>query len=326
MNKHLLNKSFENRAHISVSRCKIHDIASFLTFKVPADRQIMYGEHFRFLTYEVPVSGGKDPKHKLCHVIDIIASNSETLRYTDNNVSVYPLFNRIGTYNHNGTAYREVPVDDDIKRYTVEYTAMCYYSQDLQDNTKQASNKEQFERIKAALAKVKFDINVGSYSDDVISFVSKTKGDVEFVHVLSDEIPESKEEDVMEDYLTYFHDKSVVRCVNRNNLDHQDSPYILYGIHVLQKYRYMSFTKFFNVQEKLFNMDAYSYQTPDQLYDIFHGIEKPLIYTVDGNYMPYVFPILTSEVYYKRADSYELEYTAEPTNDSYYVYSPFDVK
>lgn len=299
----VVNKPYDVIGHIPVEKINLDNIYSFLTFSINTGT-IMYGEHFRFVY--TTIQENDSTTHY--HIVDVIASNNDMYKTTANNVSLYPMYNNIEDYENDKTKitdaegneilqdgwYRKnlIPFrNSDVQDKTIHYTAVCYYSQDLNNPSIQAPLNIQFQRIQAALAICGHDIHVSSYSDNTIAFVSNSISDIEFIHMYhgSEIIQNNKVYNYNINYEDYHTNLISYDTVNENPQITWNMlfKYILPGLLIQSKknLKFSSPCKFITkTQCKPFKL----YQTSEDLYKLLYNINVPLIYTQKG-YEPISF-------------------------------------
>lgn len=256
------NKPYENLIQIGGSELNVPtEDQAFLSMDFT--KQIRYGEHFKFIIPKYEIA-----ENKTCQVVfEVIASNDIRLRDTDNNISPYVQTN---------TTVRPVDKkDSNTKIYRV-----AFYTQDLNDETVQATLAEQIQRLGAAIGKFDNVLRVGSDSTESISVISLVK-DVYFQHITADEY---FEDEVVNDTLRYYNYNNVQPCEYiEYNTDLYKLNHIPFANNGLEETlnRYTNIVKFINFEDF---KNKYIYEIDKDIYDETNKVLCPLIYTVNGYY------------------------------------------
>ena len=257
------NKPYENLIQINGSRLNIpSEDNAFLSMDFT--KQIKYGEHFKFIIPKYEISENVYQQV----VFEIIASNDIRLRNTDNNISPYVQTN---------TTRR--PIIDDLDDNTKIYR-VAFYTQDLNDETIQATLAEQIQRLGAAIGKFDNVLRVGSDGAESISVISSVK-DVYFQHIMADEYFEDK---IVNDTLRYYNYNNVQPCeyIEYNNdlykLVHM--PFANNGLEETLN-RYANIVKFINFEDF---KNKYIYEIDKDLYEETNKVAHPLVFTTNGYY------------------------------------------
>lgn len=325
----VVNKPQDVIGHIPVEKINLDNIYSFLTFSINTGT-IMYGEHFRFVYTTIQENDSKTHYH----IVDVIASNNDMYKTTANNVSLYPMYNNIEDYENDETKitdaegnetlqdgwYRKnlIPFNNsDLQDKTIHYTAVCYYSQDLNNPEIQAPLNIQFQRIQSALAICGHDIHVSSYSDNTIGFISNSISDIEFIHMYHGQ--EIIQNNKAYNYNINYEDYSI----NLNN-SASGNVYITYDILfkyilpglLIQSKKDLKFSvpcKFITkTQCKPFKL----YQTTQNLDKLLYNIQAPLIYTQKG----YELISFIKHMLVKDKDIIKFYYYPSPIDTSKYMF------
>lgn len=325
----VVNKPQNIIAHIPVEKINLDNIYSFLTFSINTGI-IMYGEHFRFVYTTIQENDNKTHYH----IVDVIASNNDMYKTTANNVSLYSMYNNIEDYENDETKitdadgneilqdgwYRKnlIPFNNsDLQDKTIHYTAVCYYSQDLNNPEIQAPLNIQFQRIQSALAICGHDIHVSSYSDNTIGFISNSISDIEFIHMYHGQ--EIIQNNKAYNYNINYEDYSI----NLNN-SASGNVYITYDILfkyilpglLIQSKKDLKFSvpcKFITkTQCKPFKL----YQTTQNLDKLLYNIQAPLIYTQKG----YELISFIKHMLVKDKDIIKFYYYPSPIDTSKYMF------
>jgi len=256
------NKPYENLIQIGGSELNVPtEDQAFLSMDFT--KQIRYGEHFKFIIPKYEITENETQQV----VFEVIASNDIRLVDTDNNISPYVQTN---------TTRRPIDKkDDNTKIYRV-----AFYTQDLIDETSQATLAEQIQRLGAAIGKFDNVLRVGSDGEESISVISTVK-DVYFQHIMADEY---FEDEVVNDTLRYYNYNNVQSCeyIEYNNdlykLNHM--PFANNGLEETLN-RYANIVKFINFEDF---KNKYIYEIAKDIYDETNKVLCPLIYTVNGYY------------------------------------------
>ena len=257
------NKAYKNIVQVPGKLVKFDKSQkSFITLDFT--KQIRYGEHFKFTATDVQY---KDDKFNV--TIDLIASNDIRLAKTLHNINPYVLTNN-----------SEIASDDELDTHNKLYR-ITFYTQDLSDNTKQATLEEQLERMRFAIQKINSFLFVSHYDNETIGLISSQET-VYFQHILADEVLSDNIEDP-------------VRCFNYNNITAatlnsdipdlyraEDMPFGNSGFEIIGP-RYSNITKFIKISK---TTNAF-YEVEDDLYDALHNVKCPLIATSNG-YQPMI--------------------------------------
>ncbi len=327
----VVNKPQNIIAHIPVEKINLDNIYSFLTFSINTGT-IMYGEHFRFVYTTIQENDNKTHYH----IVDVIASNNDMYKTTANNVSLYPMYNNIEDYENDETKitdadgnemlqdgwYRKNLIPFNIGKLqdkTIHYTAVCYYSQDLNDPTVQAPLNTQFQRIQAALSICGHDIHVSSYSDNTIAFISNSISDIEFIHMYHGQ--EIIQNNKVYNYNINYEDYSTDFSSNNIGTGYTDITYdilfkyILPGL-LIQSKKDLKFSvpcRFITkTQCKPFKL----YQTTQNLDKLLYNIQAPLIYTQKG----YELISFIKHMLVKDQDIIKFYYYPSPIDTSKYMF------
>ena len=152
INEYVCNNPDKNIANVRAEETEWEEgDKSFITMTF--DKPIKYGEHLRFITL-----GAED--ENVC--FEIIASNDERLKETDDFISPYISTNRPEVFNEPSSDKKE----NNIYR-------LNFYSQSLSDKNTSATLTQQFERIKACIEKFDSFITVESMNSNTIGISSK---------------------------------------------------------------------------------------------------------------------------------------------------------
>lgn len=292
---------------------------AFLTFDFT--EQIHYGEHFKFIIPEYEYTT-KDSNETKQIVFEVIASNDSRLKTTKYNISPYVQTNTVRRVDN--------LIDNDTEIYTV-----VFYTQDLEDETKQASLEEQIVRLTHAIKKFDNVLTVSSYGKESLAIISSVK-DVYFQHIMSNEFTETADssnnidtENIeVYDTLRYYNYNNVQKCeyIEYNNnyykLDHMS--YANNGLEEIL-YRYANITKFTNIDNFV---DEYVYEIGKDIYEETNKIRYPLIYTVNGYFPMVQFENNNGDLTFKKYEdtsSYISEFSLESYN-LISIISPFNVE
>lgn len=309
----VVNKPQKVIGHIQVEDINLNNIQSFLTVNI--ERSIMYGEHFRFVYQTI----SDEDQYTHYHIVDIISSNNEMYKTTANNISLYPMYNNLEDYENDETEkYNEdigfVTVEDGWYRKNlkenynippntkIHYTAVCYYSQELEDNNKQAPLNIQFQRIQAALSICGHDIYVSSYSDTNIVFASNTISDIDFIHMYHTQNiinPQSIKENInvynnlkvcnnplyYTKYNQFLKDEFSFRYMYNDIFLKYSLPGLLIQT---QLNLFVSYIPYKFIQKNLYK-NYNIYQTSTDLQGILDKVDTPLISTYKGYDTLYIF-------------------------------------